>query len=420
MHPLAELSDECRLLLQDQHVSSGGPGTILADIETLLAFVGERALVTKSKQGNLPAEVLPELNTLLAAPIEMHLNRPLLRDYPNIAGLYVLARVMDLVRVEEGNRLRIAPDLLAAWHDLNSTEQYFALFEAWLLRGDGQVLGAEVRGGRRQFSDNLTFLTDCRGNQWRSVGEYFHHDVFGGGIPAWNVQLQARFGLVELDPLPVGNRIGKTRGWMLRRARRTARGTAVTWALLEMIAKKEEDNDRIFFNPPDDAGFGYLQPTFRPYFPEWEKVYGLAPAPASTGRYVFKVSLAGRERGGGVWRRLAVPAGDTLDDLSFAVLDAFGFTDTDHLYEFRYRDHLGRGRVYNHPYTDDGPYASEITVGKSGLPEKGTMTFKFDFGDCWKFELRLERIEEERKDAREIELIDSGGTAPPQYPDYDE
>jgi hypothetical protein len=57
------------------------------------------------------------------------------------------------------------------------------------------------------------------------------------------------------------------------------------------------------------------------------------------------------------------------------------------------RSALCRGDVYYHPYTEEGPYASEKEVGETGLPEKGVMKFKFDYGDCWRFELRLEKIE---------------------------
>ena len=106
MNPLAKTADASRQLLHDQRISADSPGTILRDVEALIDFIGEAGLVTKSKQGNLPSETLAELNTRLAAPIENYLKRPLLRNYPNIAGIYVLLRVMALAR-SEGKRLTI-------------------------------------------------------------------------------------------------------------------------------------------------------------------------------------------------------------------------------------------------------------------------------------------------------------------------
>ncbi|MCL4176180.1 MAG: hypothetical protein KJ072_00310 [Verrucomicrobia bacterium] len=86
MNPLGKKADRCRQVLSAQQITMEGPGTILRDVETILEFIGPGGLKTKSQQGNLPAAVLPELNARLAQPIESNLQRPLLRDYPNIAG----------------------------------------------------------------------------------------------------------------------------------------------------------------------------------------------------------------------------------------------------------------------------------------------------------------------------------------------
>jgi hypothetical protein len=114
----------------------------------------------------------------------------------------------------------------------------------------------------------------------------------------------------------------------------------------------------------------------------------------------------------------ALPAHCSLDELASAILDAFEFTDHDHLYEFRFRDHYGKGRVYYHPYTDEGPYADEIKVGSIGLPEKGVVRFLFDDGNSWRFKLQLERREPGR--GRRPKLTGSAGRAPKQYPDGNE
>ncbi len=391
----------------------------LARYRDLASFIGERKLVTKSRQGNLPTEVLAELNARLTPPVELDQTRPLLRDYPNIAGLFVLLRVMGLV-VVDGKRLRIEAAALAVWRGLNPVEQYFSLLEAWLFRGDAAVLGGAEDRRTEQYRDNLKFLVKLTTSHWTTFDVFCHLYAFAGAPSIWNTQLQARFGLVEVQARPLGTASRVGRGWCLEKARRTPWGTAVAWVMLEQIVK-EGDTELWMLAEPEDADFGFLQPAFRPFFPAWEKVFGLTSSAVQPGVYVFKVMFADYRVPGDVWRRLAVPDGASLEDVAEAVLSAFKFTDTEHLYEFRYRDRLGRGRAYFSPYDDEKPEcAAEIVVGATELPVKGVMKFLFDYGDSWQFELKLERIDPPGQADARIEVIESTGKAPKQYPSWDE
>jgi len=47
------------------------------------------------------------------------------------------------------------------------------------------------------------------------------------------------------------------------------------------------------------------------------------------------------------------------------------------------------------------------------------MKFMFDYGDSWRFELRLERIEPPGKKNASIKVIEAKGEPPEQYPDWD-
>ncbi len=418
INPMAKAAERCRQLLTETQVSAGGLGSILSDLQTLIEFIGTRAITTGSNRGNLPTAVLPELNALLSQPIQLELKRPLLKDYPNIAGLYVLLRVMDLVRANE-KRVWINDEALARWVRLHPIEQYFTLLEAWLVDADEEVLGGERRRGFEQFSSNLRFLADTLSTRWKTFNDGIHTCGFLGGVTALNAQLQIRFGLIEVQPLALAQRRSSTRGWIMGKARRTPWGEAVAWAILELLCL-DEDFCSYYYQLPEDADFGVLQPAFQPYFPEWQKVWAEPEVAARPGVYVFNASLDPRRRRGEAWHRLAVPHDASLDELAMAILAAFKFTDTDHLYEFRYRDQLGKSRTYNHPYCDDGPYGHEIGVGETALPEKGTMKFLFDFGDRWDFILRLDRIDPPIRRMNRIQLIDSGGQSPEQYPESNE
>src|ERR1017187_2208354 len=122
------LADQCQRRLTEQQITLLDPGTILKDVKAMLEFVGPDGIVTKSRNANLPPERLPELNAKVSHPIQLVLKRALLRDYPNLAGIFVLLRVMDLVQMK-GHRLVICPGALEFWRGLNCTEQYFALLE---------------------------------------------------------------------------------------------------------------------------------------------------------------------------------------------------------------------------------------------------------------------------------------------------
>jgi len=70
------------------------------------------------------------------------LKRARLQDYPNLAGLFILLRVMDLLQVK-GDRLLVCPAALDTWRGLNFTEQYFALLEALLFEAQSSVIGGQ-------------------------------------------------------------------------------------------------------------------------------------------------------------------------------------------------------------------------------------------------------------------------------------
>lgn len=417
-NPLGKFAEPCRQLLTAQRITDDGPGTILRDIQSMIEFIGTGGVATGSRHGNLPPAALPELNARISQPVRIELKRPLLRDYPNLAGLFVLLRVMDLARVGD-DRLTIDEDRLALWSSLNPTEKYFALLEAWLLDADEEVIGpVQRRSHFAQCSQNLMFLMARLSSRWQTFHERCHISPIYGVVSAWNIQLQARFGLMEAQPRPLEGRRGENRGWIMEKGRRTPWGEAVTWAVAGVFTQRKDEDSMLFF-PPEDADFGWLQPAFQPFFPEWKNVWAGEHIEEVPGTYAFKVTVDRRCAEGGIWRRLAVPHHVSLDGVAAAVLDSFKFDD-DHLYEFRFQDRHGKTMVYNRPFTDDPPFADEITVGECGLREKETMIFHFDFGDDWIFHLRLERIEPPDKKLRRPRVIESHGKPPKQYPYEDE
>jgi len=145
--------------------------------------------------------------------------------------------------------------------------------------------------------------------------------------------------------------------------------------------------------------------------------------------YVFKAQLVGHR---GVRRTIAMRGDQSLADLSDALQAAFEWYD-EHLYsfwlsgEFWERD----GTEYTHPFhaAETGPLAafgvgpaptSAVTsLDRLGLEAGQRIAYVFDFGDEWRLRLTLSEIKADDGQSYPL-LIDSAGTAPPQYPDYDE
>lgn len=394
------------------------PGTIVADAETLLDFIGSRHIETGGTNANLPPSVLPELNQRLSHPIVLDLRRALLRDYPNIAGPYLLLRVMGLVEPQEK---RLACDALqwALWRSLNPVEKYFALFEAWLLLADDKVLGQNPNYRYSdQFATVVQFLDWFLRKSWKRVMDGRGAYWLRRELAPWNAQLAFRFGLMEMRAVApgAGSRF-QPKGWQLGAARRTPWTDTVLEVLRRFASEQpqEEAPELGYFRPPEEASFGYLQPAFQPLFPEWKRPFAQPETAPRTGLHLFKVSLMSWVDGR-VWRRMALQGTRSLEDLADAILDAFGFTDRAHAYVFSFRNRFGRSFDCYHADMDEGPYAFKFLLEDMQMPDGEIMKFLFDFGDRWRFNVLLEQIVPCGRDpSLQAGIIESHGTPPKQY-----
>jgi hypothetical protein len=153
--------------------------------------------------------------------------------------------------------------------------------------------------------------------------------------------------------------------------------------------------------------FGVLQPALQPYFPEWRNNLSVPEWTFREGTHVFKVSW------GWLWRRIAIPAGHTLDALASAILDAVAFSH-DHLYEFTYQNRFGVLERVSHPDVEEGPWTRDVLVGDVPLRVGQTMTYVFDFGDWWEFDVTLERVDPDMAIEKPV-VLEKHGEPPEQY-----
>jgi hypothetical protein len=122
---------------------------------------------------------------------------------------------------------------------------------------------------------------------------------------------------------------------------------------------------------------------------------------------------------GKIWRRLAIMAENTMEDLLNLVLDSVEF-DHDHLYAFTYRDEMGVSVSIFDPRSDEGPWADEVEVGMLGLQPGQAVGLLYDYGDNWEFQLKLERINPAGAEESKPRILESHGKSPEQYRSWDD
>jgi hypothetical protein len=413
---LTSAQEQC---LRDQTITEDQPGALLRDFRMLLDFLGRDGVESGGKYHTLPIRAIGELDRRLTRPLNLELKRPQLRSHPYIQGLNLLLRASGLSLVETTeNKARLVTDpaMLVQWNQLNATEQYFNLLEAWLRIGRPEMAGDAA-------SSQVDLLPRCVG-AWHGVATLkrridddgpqsvvltgFYHDLY-------NLALCDLFGLIKVEHarppavpwcpagvscLPFGDAVF----------------TVLSAELLDSLGMKyrleEEEDD----GPEEETllpRFGVWQPLFQPYFPDWRENLELPAHETREGTFVFRVSLSKV-----CWRLIAMPADATLDDLVSIILHSVNFDD-DHLYAFTYRDRFGVNVRAFHPLMDDGPCAEDVAIGTLPLELGQTMELHYDFGDDWRFAIKLERIDPPGAKSKAPRILEKHGKSPAQYPASD-
>ena len=389
-------------ILDSTTIDTEPPSSILRDFAALLAAIPSKGIEI-TKVARLPkARFVTDLNQQLTHPLLLGLQRPQSKSYPNVCGLYLLLRATGLGRIQGGKRLFLDQETLANWHRLNPTEQYFALFESWLLRSDLEMIGEYTNALYNPIRLWADFHFEIPGDGL-SIADYekYHYLNYTPGLP--NLALMELFGLLTLEY--ASSAPGE--GWRIQHAVRTPFGDGLLARLFDYLATEWQEPTG------EPSAPGRLQPVFQPFFPEWVASLSTPEAKFTAEVRRFKISL---ERD--IWRRIAAPATATLDQLAAAILDAFAF-DHDHLYSFRFEDRFGLSIAVNHHALQESPFTDQTRVGDLPLQPGDTMTFFYDFGDQWEFLVQLEHLDPPNGRRKKPTLLESHGEPPEQYPDWD-
>ena len=389
-------------ILQSQLSDQTQPGTIVADFQTLLDFIGPAGLPVAGAHRLFPMSEITRLNARLAHPLQLQLARPQLRSYPNVEGLYLTLRASGMSVVQgSGDKARVTidPAKLARWNALTPLERYLNLFAVWAILSRNEMIG--IRG--RSAMDNLQWIWPPRKSVVYDLpGESYMANGIGQGV-----NMFAMFGMVEVESGP--SKPGQ--GWWPRRIVQTDFGDALYAATREAIMAN--DMTLILGRPPAKGAGAveYLRHLWAGLFPGWKGLLvNEETAKIANGTWLFKVSVHD------AWRRLAVPCQLTLADLALAICQAFNF-DFDHLYAFAYRDRTGvEVTVDDERCADENLPADEVLVGELPLQAGDKFDFHYDFGDDWWFTIKAEELLP--KKTRTIRVVKKEGKAPEQYQDW--
>jgi hypothetical protein len=132
-----------------------------------------------------------------------------------------------------------------------------------------------------------------------------------------------------------------------------------------------------------------------------------------------------------VSRTIQIRGDQTLEDLHYAIFDAFKRFDQ-HMYEFQIggkgpMDPKARRYVLSGAFENPMPgtrrAAGDVThtsIGSLGLKVGDAFGYWFDFGDDWWHQINVVAIEDKPPRGRYPKVTKRVGVSPPQYVDWDE
>ena len=261
------LSAEESGILEAQTITETEPGSILQDFQTILDFIGSDGIAVSGKRHHIPLKLLTELNQRLNKPLDIALKRPVQKSYPPIQGLYLLLRATGIVEIAaqgKQHRLKLNPKIYNSWRELNPTERYFTLLEAWLVRGYEDMLGEDHSG---PFSEGeLCFKGWSRLTEKKKISyaKYPDQDQLNYFPKFSNLALMEMFGLLKITP----GKPDAGKGWRISQVEALPFGKAMM-----TLVKNTYLNNQLQWSSQTDptTPFNELQPTLQPYFPEWRQ-----------------------------------------------------------------------------------------------------------------------------------------------------
>jgi hypothetical protein len=408
------------------HFSETEPTPLLTDFEAFTWYLEQNSFALGKTTGYIPYKHLATLNQAMTHPNTENSPQTPQHHYPQLHLFYHLALAGKLFhRIHRKNQTFLeAAERLAAYRALTAAEKYFSLLETLWIDCSWEELGKPRSSSATIFTVS-EFLQDLCG--WEPEAPIYAKDepAFLRGnvlfLSGTVIQCFAFFGWYEVERDLARDEQSRGKDFYPIAC---LTPSSLGIALAEILTSHRPLEE---WNIPHLRSEGML-PTmkdlkakassdfaglFRPICAEGElrSILPRAILQKAQGNFLFKVSVSPK-----VWRIIALSSKHTLDDLHYAIQQAFDF-DADHLYAF-YMDHrLYSEERFESPDAEEGPRADEVTIGELGLAVNQSFIYHFDFGDDWRFGVQLLEIKTDEPLLKKPKILEEHGKAPEQYPE---
>lgn len=405
---------------------------LVADFETFLRYLEARPKLPLTAAGDLKGVDLYALNERVnhQSPYAVT-SKSRLADYPLLAFIYQAVTVSRLAVLDVGKvqTLSLVAERVESYRELTEEEKYVFLLETAWCYVDWSITDGNERGSS--------------GVNWfqRGIRELL---TFPVGIPVamFTNETGKPTGPAIEFPFLANNfvRAGEWFGWyVLRSTGQTKRDryspafdqiTLTEWGqqCLFVLAgqrpfrhwNKQAPAFAFYVEEPTDEVLPVDVNTFAEPFrtlldePELVSLYPVNPD-AARGVFWFRVELPHHK----VSRTIAMSAEMPLNELHFAIQDAFSF-ENDHLYRFYLNPrNLRHGEQYISPDEaewNDGFTADSVTLGQLNLYVGQRLLYVFDLSEQWEFLITVTRHLPDETD-QIVQVVEQIGEAPQQYVD---
>ncbi|HMA82885.1 MAG TPA: plasmid pRiA4b ORF-3 family protein [Candidatus Thermoplasmatota archaeon] len=439
---------------KDFIITKTKPTPLIKDFTAFVQYLKTHDISLTPTNEHFSRTDLFELNKRMTYPNTKNTRRSDQKFYPRLHFFYHLAIGGKLFKKIPGKNSRLTlqeTKRLRLFYELTTVEQYFFLLETFWVDTDWEKLQCGYFGRAPfygmenvliaigELKPGIKILLEKKENDIlkRLFQDWEFFLVFFSYFGFWKVTRKIKdepnfpksyFIAESIIFLPVGVKIapilGKTRKlkrWNLARRRQMfgewngLPGSLISGEELSEFTEYFFDGKQAEEKDKDSEKH---EPFFLPFVSLFKKNQLTKTIPrkrihCADGTYVFKISL-----GGDLWRRIKLSSDHTLHDLHRSIQRAFDF-DSDHLYSFFMDNKAWSKNSFVSPSErcggGVGPFADEGYIGKLGLNEGQSILYLFDYGDEWRFRVKLEQIQKEKSKPKNPHIIDLEGKPPSQY-----
>ncbi len=379
-------------------------GKILEEFRLFIDFVKTYRVEVTEKNNTIKKNFLLELNKILTSKLHIELKQPNQRSFPHIDGLFLLSRALGLCIIEFYNGkffLTIDEEILKQWQELSNTEKYYNLLIRWFANGHPEIIGSENSLAIETSILIKSYIEDVP--DAKAEDDKLSDSKIDTIIYRMNKYCMALFSMFDIMELTLDEK-STDKHWKVTRVKKTIFGNAIIINIFEAL-KKIQYNDS---EHEQNMRLQALRKQFKSVCSNYQRDIEIKQSKVDDGEFIFKVSL------GNVWRRFSVPVDYKISDFCNLILSYYEF-DEDHLYTLEIKDRFGLTCVYEKgEATFSGKNAHDYQLKQTSVQPGVSITFIYDFGAMWEFNLICEAYHPEKR-SENPRLIEKRGNAPNQY-----